>query len=511
MAKFQVKRLKAIEDLLAEANIIRAQDVDNQSGGEEDSSMSSDEQKMVEEFDKYLDKFLDAAVDPNEFKDIEVKRGKVIIEKYLEYCKGRLDRLSQKIKDALAAGDSQTEVRELTEQQFNIAKKITMLEEIYTSLKEREDAEVRQIADDVIKKIDEIQQILAKEYMEVIQVAGKKNFELVETIEDAKVESEQETATAELVSAWTSIDTITANLNPSYQEELTRLKNETYNRVKKKIGQDKFDTIFQSAGSFGKEEADLIARIVRLNYKAFTSQKEIDTEFADIRSKVNSLKGQTKLRPAASPETIKYLSDMVDQAEAIIYRRFKDKSISLSSAKGIHYDTNVKLKLYERVSIPVTGKQIADESTVMKLRKNFQSLVDLLFGGGDDSRTKAGQAWFNVGKKVSTIYSKTLNTTAKAAGKLIKGREGEMKADALSRLFIPNTSVLDKTAKAVFEEPVGPGLSFQVPSSIGGMGDPVAPTRDSVGSGDNFNPKKKSSSKKKRILEFNDFVSQFLK
>jgi hypothetical protein len=43
------------------------------------------------------------------------------------------------------------------------------------------------------------------------------------------------------------------------------------------------------------------------------------------------------------------------------------------------------------------------------------------------------------------------------------------------------------------------------------MGDIVAPTKDSIGSGDRFSKEKSKSTKRKRVLEFNDFVSQFLK
>jgi hypothetical protein len=86
-----------------------------------------------------------------------------------------------------------------------------------------------------------------------------------------------------------------------------------------------------------------------------------------------------------------------------------------------------------------------------------------------------------------------------------------MKADALSRLFIPNTSVLDATTKSMMEDMAAPGVSPQVPGSIGGMGDPVAPTPTSLGSGDNFGPRKTKVNKKKKVLEFSDFVSQYLK
>ena len=59
----------------------------------------------------------------------------------------------------------------------------------------------------------------------------------------------------------------------------------------------------------------------------------------------------------------------------------------------------------------------------------------------------------------------------------------------------------------VDEESVAPGVSPQVPASIGGMGNPVAPTPTSVGSGDNFNPSQRKKKKGKKILEFSEFRS----
>jgi len=57
----------------------------------------------------------------------------------------------------------------------------------------------------------------------------------------------------------------------------------------------------------------------------------------------------------------------------------------------------------------------------------------------------------------------------------------------------------------VDEDSVSPGASPQVPGSISGMGNPVAPTPTSIGSGDNFNPSQKRKKKGKKILEFSEF------
>lgn len=505
---FKITRLKQLEDLISEANKILGTSESPDSGSE--SETDQDETAQLDQFDLLLDRFLDRAIKPEDFKDIEVKRGKVLIEKYLEYCKKRLEKLADQIKELVAKGeDSQAEVRSLNEKMFKIAKRISVLEDIYDGLKVREDAEVKQIADAVLAKVAEIQKLLADEYVEIIEGIGLKNRDLLQKIKNSSDQEEKETLAGSVIAIWNATDEISKNMPDEQQETLNQIKDRTLEQVSTSVGKEALDQILGKS-SMSREEADIIARIVKLNYTAFTTEQEIMTEIADIRAKINSLKGQTRLRKPSDPETIRYMIDMIDKAEMIILKRFKDKSIELNKAKGIHFDFNIKLKLYERTPIPVTGKQIADSSTIMKLRKGFASLVDLLSVSDGTPMTKAGQSWANLGKFASKVYAKTLNTAAKAAGKLIKGREGEMKADALSRMFIPDTSVLDKKAGSkVYEESVPPGVSFQVPGSIGGMGNPVAPTQTELGSGDNFNPKKKKKGKK--VLEFNDFIEQFLK
>lgn len=69
----------------------------------------------------------------------------------------------------------------------------------------------------------------------------------------------------------------------------------------------------------------------------------------------------------------------------------------------------------------------------------------------------------------------------------------------------------DESIEMMDEDSVAPGVAFQTPGSIGGMGNPVAPTPTSLGSGDNFNPQRRKKNKKdKRVLEFSDFVQLHL-
>jgi len=477
---------------------------------EPDKSQSSIDSE-IKKYDALLDKFMSTALDEQGFTDVEIRQAKNIIESYLDFCKYRLSQISEQLKGLLSQpGSPQNEIKSLADQQFDIATKISTLEGIYLEVKDRPDAEIQQIVEEVIKKIDEVQQFLSNEYMDAIESAGKRNYELLQRLESAKSEGEKREIAKEIVNSWQELNIVTDHLDEPSKTSLAQAQNQTYDRVSSSIGRDQLDYLVQGA-SLNREEADLISRIVKLNYTTFTTEEEIVREFKEIRTKVNSLKGSSKFKAETSPETIKYLTQMVDIAEVSVYRKFKDKSIELSKAKGIRYDYDIQLKMYERIPLPVTGKQIADSSSIMKFRTGLQSLLSLLFGGSPKTTTPEGEAWAGFGSKIHNIYAKTLNTVAKTAGRLVGGRAGELAGDALSRLFIPNTGVLDvKKSRSIFEEATAPGLANQVPGSIGSMGDIVAPTPTSIGSGDNFSPRKKSA-KKKKILEFKEFVSQFLK
>jgi hypothetical protein len=510
MSFLKVRRLKQIEDLIRESNIIVR-------GGDSESSTEAGTDDALKAFDSYLDRFIDRAIDPEYFKNEEVKNGQRIVLAYLEYCKKRLARITEQLTDAIQRGTvSATEIKNLSDRKRNLVKKISVLDDIYSALRQREDSEVQTLADEVNLKIKEVHQLIFDSYLQLMEAAGKKNLENLQRIQQSEDPAEKAEVAQDIVVSWNTIDEVSADMPETQREDLDSLRNQTYSNIETAIGPERFEEIKKGSG-LNRQEVVLLERIVQLGYRVFTTEEELEAEFSDVRSKINALHGSDSKHVESSPETIKYMTDLVNEAYSVAKRKLSDKSIELNKAKGIRYDFNVKLKLHEVVDLPVTGAQIADASKIMKLRKAMSSLLDLLLGGQPDApMTAAGQAWANFGKRLTTIYSKTLNTTAKAVGKALKGREGEIKGDALSRMFIPSPDTILKepsAQSATFEDAVAPGVSAQVPGSIGGMGNPAAPTPTSIGSGDNFNPTKKrgTGKKDKRVLEFNDFVHQFLK
>ena len=86
--------------------------------------------------------------------------------------------------------------------------------------------------------------------------------------------------------------------------------------------------------------------------------------------------------PDVSEDAKEYLRRLVENIQAELLKKAKNKDFDTKQYKGIHYDFNKKLPLYERTALPVTGKQIADDSKLMKFRKASQDLMGLIFGDG---------------------------------------------------------------------------------------------------------------------------------
>ena len=499
----KVKRFKHIEDLLAEANLIRIGSGEPDADTGTDTSQYKQTAEDLRQWDIFLDSMIDKVINADAWKEEDIIKSKSNVEEYLDYCKKRLSRITELIKETLTkkGPDHKKTLKSLTDQHTAIAKRISLLDELYTKIKVRESQQIKQIAEEISAKIKAAQDALKDSYMIIIQDAAKQNQNNLTDLTTASTQQQKEEAATEILSDWVIIEEVTEDFTDEDKDELNRAKTYTEDKIKEEIGEERL-TALKSERPYTREELKVLERIIKLKYTDFTTEKELTDEIKQIRAKINALQGQSK------EDTIRELTKLLDMAEISLLAKLKNKEIELNRTKGIHFDLNKRLKLYERVSIPVTGKQIADDTALMKFRKGLTSLMDLLLGSAARPMTPAGEAFANFGAMVHKIYAKTLNKTAKVVGKALKGREGEMKGDALSRLFIPDTSVVDDKPAAAFEEAgSAPGVAIQVPGSIGGMGAIVAPTATTLGSGDNFNPvKKKKKKKTTHILEFADFL-----
>jgi len=488
----KLTRLSKYQDLLLEADIIQiGNDVNSLSAGD-------DKKKAQDTFDK-IDKMLDEIID----KDIQayLKNPQFInaftadqviqtINKYLEYCKQRVADTKTKVGRLILSGvPSPDEIRNLNTEVAKIQDRIDLLNNIYFQAK---DEKLRSTLD----AISDLKNDISSYYLVPITTKGtiiKKNLGLVKSqngIEKVKA----------AISVFTDFDELT-EIMTEYPDEakagLNKAKEQADEAIKSELSEEEYNQVRSSdtrANIFFTKIVKDILEFERL-YGTEAEIKETARLLRNVRIANN---------PNLDDDSKAYLTAWVDQIEKELLKKAQDKTLQLEMHKGIHYDFNVKLPLFETKMLPVTGKQIANSTFLMRARKKAVEVLDLLFGGMQVGNTQAYDAYKEFGAQLSKTYSIVLNRTAKAIGRAVNGREGEMKADAVSRLLMPTQSYVDAydAAKPTNEEAAAPGLSMQVPGSISSMGPITPPTQDSIGSGDDFNPKRK----KKRIMEFSEFL-----
>lgn len=485
---FKVKRLSKLEDLLLEADIIKIGNDIDQAAGKSDLEKQDSFDKVDRLLDDLIDKDIQRYLDnPNFINSFTADEIINTMREYLEYCKKRIEDNKVRVGTLLRSKTfNADEIRRVNIDTSRIQDRIDILDQVYRAAKiER--------ANDLISKISEIRQDINNFYIHPVEITSeevKQSMLIIKSNDDKSKKYEA------------------AQLIYTDFEEIEEITEEYPDEIKAGIAQAKETAEEELKSEFTEEELEEI-RNRKIANIFFTKIVKDILEFEQLYAPVEEIKETARLlrnvrianNENLDADSKAYLSSWVDQIEAELLRKAEDKSLRLEMNKGIHYDFNIKLPLFKTVMLPVTGKQIADNTFISRAKRKFTEIMSVLFGDGPDEYTKMGAAAKELGKSFSTIYSVALNRTAKAIGKAVGGREGEIKADVVSRMFMPTTEYLDKVDK-VTEDAVAPGVALQVPGSIGSMGPITPPTQTTLGSGDDFNPKKK----KKRIMEFSEFL-----
>lgn len=530
---FSIRKIQPLEQLLLESDLIKFGsevasainseiDKDTQLG---QTGSNSSWNKIDNVIDALLEKgIIDIAQDlkkPIFEKELGTEFSKEKIKQYLSYCQKRNSEIIGQIKSLVELEQiDNLQLQELTVAQIKISSRIQVLEKVYAALRLTNRQEIIKIANSVLQQIESLKLEFAKSYSEVIETFATKVKQNIAQVEDPKAGNAEKTNSAEnVIITFDSIDEISQIYPPEIKAGLDQARDRAEQTIKKEIGEDAFNELKQQTLS-NKQEAAILRRIVSMKYVHFTKEEEVYKEADQIKQQINGLLGSNrsvyKHHSASSQEVVDYLTSELTKATNEILIKIKDKSLSLDKTKGIHYNFSTKLRLHELTDLPVTGKQIADASLIMKLRKAISSVLGAI-PGADLEMTQAGRAWADFGQYTHNTYAKVLNSSAKFVGRLFGKRQGEIRADAISRLFIPGTSVLDKkkSGPVLFEE-VGPspGSAIQTPGTISGMGAIKAPTPTEFGSGDKFSPEKKKKKKrnvyeeKLEILDFANFIKQ---
>lgn len=485
---FKVKRLAKFEELLLEADIIKiGNDVDqaaNMSDKDKQDAFDKVDYLLDDLIDKDIQQYLD---NPNFINSFTADTIINTMREYLAYSKQRIADNKVKVGNLLRSKTfNADEIRRVNADTAKIQDRIDVLDQIYRTAKiER--------ANSIISTISEIRADINNFYMHPIEVKSEEVKQSLQIIKSNEQKPAKYKAAEEVYIDFEEIKEVTED----YPEE-----------IKAGVEKAEADAEEELKSEFTEEELEEI-RNRKIANIFFTKIVKDILEFEQLYAQEAEIKETARLlrnvrianNDNLDADSKAYLSAWVDQIEAELLRKAQDKSLRLEMNKGIHYNFNVKLPLFKTVMLPVTGKQIADNTFIAKAKKKFTEIMSIIFGDSSEPDTKMGAASREFGKRISTIYSVALNRTAKAIGRAVKGREGEIKADAISRMFMPTTEYLDAIDK-VAEEAVAPGVALQVPGSIGSMGPITPPTQTTLGSGDDFNPKKK----KKRIMEFSEFL-----
>ena len=523
-----VKRLKQMEDLINEANIIRYGDEFAKISSEVGEETGDSENPVWTKIDYLLDELirkgvvdLEKEASANMYSTaFTSEKGKAIAKAYIEYCKKRIIEFKDEIQKELEKQDpDSTKIDELMKYMIILGARVETLQQIYQAFS-RTDSTV----EDVETSINSAKDDLSKAYENPIRVVSNKVKADLLHVRDGDTQREgKEESVRNVLTQFAILEEATKDYPPEVKEGVKQARQQAEQTIKSAIGEQRFNELAEEVLT-NRHEADILRRILAMKYTDFKSEEEIYRTVDSIKISINGLEAQGKNKPRSKPEVIEFLNKQLDEAAEEALRKAREKSISVDKATGIRYDFNVRLKLHEAVDLPVTGKQIADATWVMKARKGLMAFLNT-FVLGTLPASAASDAWGNLGAAIHKAYALTLNKTASIIGKAVGGRRGEMKADAISRLFIPDTGVLDKKpygsgvtsiSTKVNEEGGAPGMAIQQPGSIGGMGPIHAPTQTQTGSGDNFNSEKKKKKKKVKsvfeeqvkVLSFASFIAE---
>ena len=493
----KVKRFQHLESLLLESQGI---DMSNQFNAALTDFTANTAAPDYTKFDALIDSILDEQISNlisnqqtfiNKFGDNTAAN---LINSYLGYCDTRLKAVTSKIiKEYGSNNPVLEEIKNNQEALVVIHSRIDKLTKIYEDLSTRiQNSQILQV---ITQKIQEVTKTVNEAWSEVMNGIGSIVKTTQNNMANAATEEEKTKFAKLTILKFKTLTSLGEPMPTEWKQGISMGKAAADRKIKD-AGLDP-DQLTQS---YDRTD-DITKRIVRLEITNWKTVDLLDAEYNQIKAQINALN-----RTPAESKIEGYTAELNNRV-SMIKQKLSDKSLNLDKTKGIHFDFNIKLRLYEKTVLPVTGQQIADNSKIMKFRKGLASFISFFALDSGEPLTPAGLAFANLGKKIHDTYAKVLNTSATFIGKALGGKEGKLKADAISRMFIPDSKVLDK--KKVAEElgaGSAPGLSVQVPGSIGSMGPITPPTATTLGSGDNFSPKKKKS--KSKILGFSEYLKE---
>ena len=312
-------------------------------------------------------------------------------------------------------------------------------------------------------------------------------------------------------------------VSPDFEEDQATKYDESQEKIeelKRKI-KEMSDELNKRTGGRAEKftKRDVLIRLAIEELRTWPDINTLESKFVKVRTEImtdprRGTDDQTALSREAKTTYMALAVEAYMEARARL-GKYKTE-LDLKRYRGVSYSPEITLPLYEKQIIPITSKQMLDSSKINYLLKIGELIGSgfLFFNDNVDGHEQKvlGEVFARARRATKPVVGRTVSRTAKKLG----GKESQLKAEKWTRfLFGSKESGLDDPQSKiqgatkvgsgqVKEDAAAPGVAFQTPASIGGSGNPVAPTPTSVGSGDNFQPAKSKKSNK-NIVDFKTF------
>ena len=486
----RIKRLDNFEKLIIESELVQINNAVL-------DVVQADSSSWVESMDRFLDimiaeeeRRLKVILDLDELSPglavfLDEKTLKNVVG-YVKFTKSRLEKKISDFEEYVRTGHASQRIysAQLSFDIISLASRLQTLQAIYTKINDLVKSKGKDpFGNQVLKNLYGELNIKQQEANNLLVVLSKNSSdELKSTFPglQQKTEKEQDDLTKKTASVTLALNKVAEKT----KDEPTKRRFKFYvddvftSYVKNGGNREKYHRYYKSIEDIDYSYLSVVERIEKL--RKWDDPRTFDDEVKKIITTI------TSTGRVFSEKVITHLTTKLAEAIADSQKNMELKKTSLDQSKGIKFVFEKRLPLFESVQLPVTAKQIAEASFLMRVHKFFDKLAKLMPVLKD---TEMDKAMAKLGDTIKHVSAPIIHKAAGAVGGLVGGKEGKIKGQS-----VVHSVFKDK----YLNEEGSPGVAMQVPSTVSSMGPITPPTPNSVGSGDRFDVKTKRYKRKKR-------------
>jgi hypothetical protein len=290
-----------------------------------------------------------------------------------------------------------------------------------------------------------------------------------------------------------------------------------------------YKTFIEIHNNYKEELEDLVYRLaIELNVKG----DDFKTENPDVQyqlSYLDAIRGfldrmvERHIEPTAKRASNNYkrdISSLYLEKKAYIKNKNMSRKINMGDFAGVSIKPNINVPLYKTVKIPITDKDLVENSVLNKLKNAVSTFTSMFTGGYIANHVDQGAASAAANRNQAILQN--INNLAKGIAKIAGGEKAGRKvglgfkhaANVLGMEMKDKKDIKENKVENLEEDmlvdmsgPSSPGSSLQQPGQLPGNN---MDTFSLLGPG-----KKKSNGKTKKkgkkrsgILSFDDFVKK---